>query len=96
MPSIFFFTLVVNSKASRNIIIFHITDFNFHTDDRDEVDDKEILIELENVDDELDKEGIHIVKICDEAAAREYGIENSPALVYFEHEVRIARNKFAA
>ena len=39
------------------------------------------------MDDDLDKEGIHIVKICDEAAAKEYGIEQSPALVYFEHEV---------
>lgn len=57
-------------------------------DDRDEEDDRLILIELENVDDELDKEGIHIVKICDEAAAKDYGIEQSPALVYFEHEVR--------
>lgn len=54
--------------------------------DRDEEDDRLILLELENVDDELDKEGIHIVKICDEAAAKDYGIEQSPALVYFEHE----------
>ncbi|XP_018017937.1 uncharacterized protein LOC108674456 isoform X2 [Hyalella azteca] len=55
--------------------------------DRNEVDDKEILAELENVDDELNKEGIHVVKICDESAAKEYGIEETPALVYFEHEI---------
>lgn len=47
----------------------------------------DILVELENIDDELDKEGIHIVKICDESAQREFGIESTPALVYFENEV---------
>ncbi|KAB7495240.1 hypothetical protein Anas_04501, partial [Armadillidium nasatum] len=55
--------------------------------DRDEKDDMQILTELENIDDELDKEGIHIVKICDESALREFGIESTPALVYFENEV---------
>ena len=55
--------------------------------DRDEADDKEILEELENIDDDLDKEGIHIVKICDESANKEYGLETTPALVYFENEV---------
>ncbi|KAF2367458.1 Thioredoxin domain [Trinorchestia longiramus] len=55
--------------------------------DRDEADDIEILEQLEDVDDELDNEGIHIVKICDESAAKEYGIEKTPALVYFEHEI---------
>ena len=63
--------------------------FFYFADDRDEADDKEILLELENIDDDLDKEGIHIVRISDEAAAREYGIEETPALVYFEHEVNI-------
>ncbi|KAL7646704.1 UNVERIFIED_CONTAM: hypothetical protein RMT77_001957 [Armadillidium vulgare] len=55
--------------------------------DRDEKDDMQILTELENIDDELDKEGIHIVKICDESALREFGIESTPALVYFENEI---------
>ncbi|XP_064114210.1 uncharacterized protein LOC135220720 isoform X2 [Macrobrachium nipponense] len=55
--------------------------------DRDETDDASSLQELENIDDELDKQGIHIVKIADEVAAKEYGIEDTPALVYFEHEI---------
>ncbi|XP_047475280.1 uncharacterized protein LOC125029447 isoform X3 [Penaeus chinensis] len=55
--------------------------------DRDESDDTVILQELENIDDELDAQGIHIVKIADEVAAKDYGIEDTPALVYFEHEI---------
>lgn len=57
-------------------------------DDRDESDDTVILQELENIDDELDAQGIHIVKIADDVAAKDYGIEDTPALVYFEHEVQ--------
>ncbi|KAK3864392.1 hypothetical protein Pcinc_029924 [Petrolisthes cinctipes] len=55
--------------------------------DRDETDDTHILTELENIDDELDSQGIHIVKIADDVAAREYGIEDTPCLVYFEKEI---------
>nr|XP_045619931.1 uncharacterized protein LOC123771446 isoform X10 [Procambarus clarkii] len=55
--------------------------------DRDETDDTQILQELENIDDELDAQGIHIVKIADDVAAREYGIEDTPSLVYFENEI---------
>ncbi|ROT67025.1 hypothetical protein C7M84_014912 [Penaeus vannamei] len=55
--------------------------------DRDESDDTVILQELENIDDELDAQGIHIVKIADDVAAKDYGIEDTPALVYFEHEI---------
>nr|XP_045619927.1 uncharacterized protein LOC123771446 isoform X7 [Procambarus clarkii] len=55
--------------------------------DRDETDDTQILQELENIDDELDAQGIHIVKIADDVAAREYGIEDTPSLVYFENEM---------
>ncbi|XP_063877638.1 uncharacterized protein LOC135109832 isoform X14 [Scylla paramamosain] len=55
--------------------------------DRDESDDGVILQELENIDDDLDAQGIHIVKIADDVAAREYGIEDMPCLVYFEKEI---------
>lgn len=55
--------------------------------DRDETDDGQILGELENIDDDLDAQGIHIVKIADDVAAREYGIEDTPCLVYFEKEI---------
>ncbi|KAK7069268.1 hypothetical protein SK128_025944 [Halocaridina rubra] len=60
---------------------------NVLPDDRDESDDASSLVELENIDDELDAQGIHIVKIADEVAAKDYGIEDTPALVYFEHEI---------
>lgn len=59
------------------------------TDDREESDDTAILQELENIDDDLDAQGIHIVKIADDVAEREYGIEDTPCLVYFEKEVRL-------
>ncbi|XP_071549030.1 uncharacterized protein hlk isoform X4 [Panulirus ornatus] len=55
--------------------------------DRDESDDSQILLELESIDDDLDSQGIHIVKIADEVAAKEYGIEDTPCLVYFENEI---------
>ncbi|XP_045120701.1 uncharacterized protein LOC123510033 isoform X19 [Portunus trituberculatus] len=55
--------------------------------DRDENDDGVTLHELENIDDDLDAQGIHIVKIADDVAAKEYGIENTPCLVYFEKEI---------
>lgn len=62
------------------------------TDDREESDDTVILQELENIDDDLDAQGIHIVKIADDVAEREYGIEDTPCLVYFEKEVRMTGN----
>ncbi|XP_076048874.1 hulk isoform X3 [Oratosquilla oratoria] len=55
--------------------------------DRDEPDDMDILAELEDIDDDLDEEGIHMVKIDDDGSARDFGIEETPALVYFEHEI---------
>lgn len=58
------------------------------TDDREESDDTTILHELENIDDDLDQQGIHIVKIADDVAEKEFGIEDTPCLVYFEKEVR--------
>ncbi|XP_050711799.1 uncharacterized protein LOC126995938 isoform X1 [Eriocheir sinensis] len=55
--------------------------------DREDSDDTMILQELENIDDDLDAQGIHIVKIADDVAEREYGIEDTPCLVYFEKEI---------
>lgn len=75
-----------------NVPVAHLLWFNLYPilviDDREETDDGQILTELENIDDELDAQGIHIVKIADDVAAREYGIEDTPCLVYFEKEVR--------
>lgn len=43
--------------------------------------------ELENIDDELEKEGIVIVRIDNAAEAKEYGLDHLPALVYFEDKI---------
>lgn len=46
-----------------------------------------VLEELEKIDDDCDKHGIQFVKIDDDRAAREFGIEETPAIVYFEKQV---------
>ncbi|XP_037080856.1 uncharacterized protein LOC119101604 isoform X10 [Pollicipes pollicipes] len=53
----------------------------------DDEDSKAALNELENIDDECDTRGIHFVKTDDEDAAKAYGIEEFPTLVYFENEI---------
>ncbi|XP_043221613.1 uncharacterized protein LOC122381465 isoform X22 [Amphibalanus amphitrite] len=53
----------------------------------DDEDSEAALAELENIDDECDDRGIHFVKTDDEDAARSYGIEEFPTLVYFEKEI---------
>lgn len=42
---------------------------------------------MENIDDELEKEGIVIVRIDNDAEAKEYGIDHLPTLVYFEDKI---------
>lgn len=44
----------------------------------------QVLEELENIDDDCDKHGIQFVKIDDDAAVKEWGLESVPAIVYFE------------
>lgn len=46
-----------------------------------------ILEELEKIDDDCDKHGIQFVKIDDDRAAKELGIDDIPAIVYFEKQV---------
>lgn len=46
-----------------------------------------MLEELEKIDDECDKHGVQFVKIDDEHTAKEYGIDDLPAIVYFEKQV---------
>ncbi|XP_046406800.1 uncharacterized protein LOC124171637 isoform X5 [Ischnura elegans] len=55
--------------------------------DKDDKQDMRILNELENIDDDLDKEGIVIVRMDNDAEAKEYGIDHLPALVYFEEKI---------
>lgn len=46
-----------------------------------------VLEELEKIDDDCDKHGIQFVKIDDDRTSRSYGVENVPAIVYFEKQV---------
>ncbi|XP_008203455.2 uncharacterized protein LOC100118209 isoform X2 [Nasonia vitripennis] len=55
--------------------------------DKDDKQDIRILNELENIDDELEKEGIVIIRIDNDAEAKEYGIDHLPTLVYFEDKI---------
>ncbi|XP_041632718.1 uncharacterized protein hlk isoform X14 [Drosophila kikkawai] len=55
--------------------------------DKDDKQDMRILNELENIDDELEKEGIVIVRIDNAAEAKEYGLDHLPALIYFENKI---------
>lgn len=57
------------------------------TDDKDDKQDIRVLNELENIDDELEKEGIVIVRIDNAAEAKEYGLDHLPALIYFEDKI---------
>lgn len=57
-----------------------------------------ILEELENIDDDTDRQGIHFVKTTDLNIATNYGVTEFPAVIYFENQVpsiyegSIARN----
>lgn len=46
-----------------------------------------IMEELENIDDDCDRHGISFVKTQDFEVAKEYGVAEFPALVYFEKEI---------
>lgn len=56
-------------------------------DDNDDEDSMQVLGELEKIDDDCDKHGIQFVKIDDPEAAQEYGIDDLPAIVYFEKQI---------
>ena len=63
--------------------------FIFLIDDDDCDSCKEILEELETIDDDTDKHGIQFVKSKDAKLAAEIGIFSFPALVYYETGVPI-------
>lgn len=56
-------------------------------DDKDDKQDIRVLNEMENIDDDLEKEGIVIVRIDNKAEAKEFGIDHLPTLVYFEDQI---------
>lgn len=47
----------------------------------------QVLGELEKIDDDCDKQGIQFVKIDDPHAAKSFGIDDVPAIVYFEKQI---------
>ena len=47
----------------------------------------QVLTELEKIDDDCDKHGIQFVKIDDVKAAKEFGIDSIPGIVYFEQQL---------
>ncbi|RZC33857.1 uncharacterized protein BDFB_002087 [Asbolus verrucosus] len=55
--------------------------------DKDDKQDIRVLNELENIDDDLEKEGIVIVRMDNDAEAKEFGIDHLPTLVYFEDKI---------
>ncbi|XP_035208642.1 uncharacterized protein LOC118183275 isoform X2 [Stegodyphus dumicola] len=48
-----------------------------------------VLMELENIDDECDILGIDLVKIFDPEAAKQYNVENLPAVAFFSKQVAV-------
>lgn len=83
-----FFALNLSPEKSN----FHILNstknlFCHFTDDKDDKQDIRILNELENIDDDLEKEDIVIVRIDNDAEAKEYGIDHLPTLIYFENKI---------
>lgn len=57
------------------------------SDDNNDKKSQKALNELENIDDECDTLGIVFVKIDDDEESKLYGIEEVPALLYFENGV---------
>lgn len=57
------------------------------SDDKSDDEDHEILEELENIDDECEQAGVPFVKMADAREAKEYGIDELPALIYFENRI---------
>lgn len=64
-----------------------MTHFNYITDDKDDKQDIRVLNEMENIDDDLEREGIIIIRLDNIAEAKEYGLDHLPAMVYFENKI---------
>ena len=56
-------------------------------DDKEDKQNMRILNELENIDDDLEKAGIVIIRMDNEAEAKDFGIDHLPTLVYFEDKI---------
>ena len=56
-------------------------------DDRNTAESEEVIALLETIDDDLDENGIVFVKISDDSSEKEWGIDETPAVVYFENGI---------
>ena len=57
------------------------------TDDPESRKAEELLESLESIDDDCDTRGIHFVKVSEEGAEEEYGVQRLPKLVYFQNSL---------
>lgn len=57
------------------------------TDDHGDDESMTVLAELEKIDDDCDRHGIQFVKIDDKKAAKSFGIDDVPSIVYFEKQI---------
>lgn len=55
--------------------------------DKDDKQDIRVLNEMENIDDDLEREGIIMIRLDNADEAKEYGLDHLPALVYFENKI---------
>lgn len=62
--------------------------FSFFVVDRRQAEESQTFIaDLETIDDDLSARGVNMVKISDMETAEDYGIEDLPAVVYFENGI---------
>ena len=57
----------------------------FYDNDHDE--DNAFVEEMENYDDDLDEISVPLVKISDQNKALQFGLDETPALIYFKREI---------
>ncbi|XP_058832627.1 uncharacterized protein LOC131690704 isoform X6 [Topomyia yanbarensis] len=76
----------VNAKTLKTLIANIDNLVVLFYDEGDEESEK-VLQELENIDDDCAKHGIQFVRIDDAKVSKEYGIDDIPAIVYFEKEI---------
>lgn len=78
---------IINLLKIINVCKYNALYLFMFLDDNNDKKSQRVLNELENIDDECDTLGIVFVKIDDEEEAKVYGIEELPALLYFENGV---------
>ncbi|KAK7069265.1 hypothetical protein SK128_025941 [Halocaridina rubra] len=67
-----------------NIFLEEIDDMS--TDKRSCKDCDKVLSELETIDDDTDRFGVHFVKVADKKLAKSYGVKIFPALSFFRNK----------